>query len=41
MKNNSGGYELRSAHFKGGSNPKGVTIIHNNSENIRVFERHV
>jgi hypothetical protein len=39
FKNSAGGYELRSANFKGSSSPKDVTIIGNpSSTNILVFE---
>ncbi len=38
LKNNSGGYELRNAYFKGSASPKDVTFTNNNSENMRVFE---
>jgi len=37
--NNSGGYELRSEHFKGSSSPKDVTLIeHPASQHLAVFE---
>jgi DNA primase len=36
--NRSGGYELRSEHFKGSSSPKDVSFIDNKTENIAVFE---
>jgi len=38
FQNNSGGYELRSADFKGSGSPKGVTFFDNNSTQIAVFE---
>ena len=38
FKNDSGGYELRSEHFKGSSSPKGVTFIDNSQEQVAVFE---
>lgn len=38
FQNNSGGYELRSADFKGSSSPKGVTFLNNNDTQITVFE---
>ncbi|MBD0279816.1 MAG: toprim domain-containing protein, partial [Flavisolibacter sp.] len=38
FRNNSGGFELRNEHFKGGSSPKDVTFIINKSETITVFE---
>lgn len=39
FQNNAGGYELRSAHFKGSSSPKGVTLLEGDySANILVFE---
>lgn len=36
--NDAGGYELRSAYFKGSSSPKNVTTITNGSEELAVFE---
>jgi hypothetical protein len=38
FKNNAGGYELRTEHFKGSSSPKDVSFVDNNSEKIAVFE---
>lgn len=38
FKNNSGGYELRSEHFKGGSSPKYVTYFDNKASAISCFE---
>jgi hypothetical protein len=38
FKNNSGGFELRSRHFKGSSAPKDVTLIDENCNEISVFE---
>lgn len=38
FKNNEGGYELRSAWFKGSCSPKGVTSIDNGSREMVVFE---
>lgn len=38
FQNNLGGYELRSADFKGSSSPKGVTFLNNNDTQIAVFE---
>jgi DNA primase len=39
FENKSGGFELRSEHFKGSSSPKDVTLIEgDNSNNIAVFE---
>lgn len=38
FKNNAGGYELRSADFKGSSSPKDITFIDNKKEQIGVFE---
>jgi|SRR6185437_6449155 len=36
--NQSGGYELRSEHFKGSSAPKDISFIDNRTEQIAVFE---
>ena len=36
--NRSGGYELRSEHFKGSSAPKDISFIDNGTEQIAVFE---
>jgi len=36
--NRSGGYELRSEHFKGSSAPKDISFIDNRTEQIAVFE---
>lgn len=36
--NDSGGYELRNAYFKGSSSPKTFRLIHNGSKAIEVFE---
>ena len=38
FQNNSGGYELRSEHFKGSNFPKDVTLIEQNVNAISVFE---
>ncbi|WP_132053085.1 toprim domain-containing protein [Pseudocnuella soli] len=38
LPNNSGGYELRNAYFKGSSSPKDVTLIGPGSEEVAVFE---
>ena len=38
FQNNAGGYELRSAHFKGSSSPKEVTFFDHNKEELKVFE---
>jgi hypothetical protein len=38
FQNNAGGYELRSADFKGSSSPKGVTFFEHNKEQVNVFE---
>ena len=38
FKNNSGGYELRSEHFKGSSSPKYVTYFDNKASAISCFE---
>lgn len=38
FKNNAGGYELRSANFKGSSSPKYVTYFNNKANSISVFE---
>jgi hypothetical protein len=39
FKNNSGGFELRNAHFKGSSSPKGITLFEDSKANeISVFE---
>jgi len=36
--NRSGGYELRSEHFKGGSSPKDVSFFDNRTDGVAVFE---
>lgn len=36
--NDSGGYELRNAYFKGSSSPKDITFINNHASDITVFE---
>jgi hypothetical protein len=38
FQNDKGGYELRSADFKGSSSPKDVTFVDNKSESVSVFE---
>ena len=38
FQNNAGGYELRSADFKGSSSPKEVTFFNHNKERLNVFE---
>lgn len=38
FKNNSGGFELRSAGFKGSSSPKFVSYLNRESNNVAVFE---
>jgi len=38
FKNSAGGYELRSANFKGSSSPKYVTYFNNKANSISVFE---
>ncbi len=38
FRNNAGGYELRSADFKGSSSPKDVTFLDHNKEQLNVFE---
>lgn len=38
FQNNSGGFELRSEHFKGSSSPKDVTLIEKNFNAVSVFE---
>jgi hypothetical protein len=38
FQNNAGGYELRSADFKGSSSPKDVTFFDHNKERLNVFE---
>jgi DNA primase len=38
FKNDSGGYELRSAHFKGSSSPKDTSFIDNGTKSVAVFE---
>ncbi|MFP9100899.1 toprim domain-containing protein [Flavobacterium sp. RHBU_24] len=38
FKNESGGYELRSAYFKGSSSPKAVSFIDVGSKSLNVFE---
>lgn len=38
FKNNSGGYEIRNAYFKGSSSPKDITTITNNVKEVTVFE---
>jgi hypothetical protein len=36
--NRSGGYELRSEHFKGSSSPKDISFFDNHTDDIAVFE---
>jgi len=36
--NNAGGYELRSAHFKGSSSPKDMTFLDRGQTQVAVFE---
>jgi len=38
FRNEAGGYELRSEHFKGSSSPKDVTFINNHTQQVSVFE---
>ena len=38
FKNDSGGFELRNAFFKGSSTPKGMTTIETGAEEVTVFE---
>lgn len=38
FQNNAGGYELRSAYFKGSSSPKEVTFFDHGKEKLKVFE---
>lgn len=38
FRNDAGGYELRSEHFKGSSSPKDVTFINNHTEHVSIFE---
>jgi Toprim-like/CHC2 zinc finger len=38
FQNSAGGYELRSAHFKGSSSPKEITFFDYNKEQLNVFE---
>lgn len=38
FKNEKGGFELRSQHFKGGSSPKAITLIEQSSSELTVFE---
>ncbi|MEJ7737185.1 MAG: toprim domain-containing protein [Chitinophagaceae bacterium] len=38
FQNNAGGYELRSADFKGSSSPKEVAFLDHNKEQLNVFE---
>ena len=38
FKNDSGGYELRNAYFKGSSSPKDSTFIENGAKDLAVFE---
>lgn len=38
FKNNSAGYEIRSAFFKGSSSPKDITTITNNAKEMTIFE---
>ncbi|MET3875972.1 toprim domain-containing protein [Chitinophaga sp. OAE865] len=38
FRNDTGGYELRSEHFKGSSSPKDVIFINNHTEQVSVFE---
>jgi hypothetical protein len=38
FENDSGGYEIRNAYFKGSSSPKDITTLENGSDRIAVFE---
>ena len=38
FRNDAGGWELRSARFKGGSSPKHITTIDNRSDTVIAFE---
>lgn len=38
FKNNSGGYELRNAYFKGGSRPKDYTLLQHKANVLIIFE---
>jgi hypothetical protein len=38
IKNQSGGYELRSLYFKGSSAPKDITVIENGHYDVAIFE---
>lgn len=38
FRNDAGGYELRSEHFKGGSSPKHITTIDNHADTCIAFE---
>lgn len=38
FRNDAGGWELRSEHFKGGSSPKHITIIDNHADTCIAFE---
>ena len=38
FRNDAGGWELRSARFKGGSSPKHITTIDNQSDTVIAFE---
>lgn len=38
FKNDSGGYELRNASFKGSSSPKDITFLNNDAREVAVFE---
>ncbi|WP_278949435.1 toprim domain-containing protein, partial [Alistipes putredinis] len=38
FRNDAGGWELRSARFKGGSSPKHITTINNRSDTVIAFE---
>ena len=38
FRNDAGGWELRSEHFKGGSSPKHITTIDNGSDTVIAFE---
>lgn len=38
FRNDAGGWELRSEHFKGGSSPKHITTIDNRSDTVIAFE---
>ena len=38
FKNNAGGYELRSEHFKGSSSPKFISYVNNQAKELAVYE---